>query len=250
MAGGAGERLFPSTKVTNKHLIPVFDRPMVHYPIQTLKNSGIRDILVVTNTENIGDFMRLLGSGVELGVNFTYKIQDGSGGIAQALSLASDFAGGDSIAMILADNIFEDDFTEEVLHFKSGAQIFVKEVEDPERFGVVELDKNGIVRSLEEKPALPKTNLAQTGLYLYDAQVFDFIQQIEPSERGELEITDVNRLYLERGQLRASKVFGMWVDAGTHESLLEASILAQEAFDPERVKLRLRQHSPVKEGAP
>lgn len=243
LAGGTGSRLFPSTKVTNKHLLPVFDRPMIHYPIQTLKNSGVREILIITSAENAGDFLRLLGSGSELGVDLTYRVQEGSGGIAQALGLAEGFAAGDSVAMVLADNIFEDDFTEDVLQFKSGSQIFIKKVDDPERFGVVELDENGRIRSLEEKPVLPKSNLVQTGMYLYDNHVFDFIREIEPSQRGELEITDVNNIYLQRGELTASEVFGMWLDAGTHDSLLEASILAQEAFDPERVKIHRAQRS-------
>lgn len=238
LAGGTGSRLFPSTKVTNKHLLPVFDRPMIHYPIQTLKDSGVRDILIITSAINAGDFLRLLGSGSELGVNLTYKVQDGSGGIAQALSLAESYAGGDSIAMILADNIFESDFAEDVMNFRSGARIFIKKVEDPERFGVVEIDEVGLVRSIEEKPTLPKSDTVQTGFFLYDGRVFDLIREIQPSDRGELEITDVNKLYLERGELSASIIHGMWCDAGTHDSLLEASILAQEAFDPARVKQR------------
>lgn len=238
LAGGTGSRLFPSTKVTNKHLLPVFDRPMIYYPIQTLKESGVRDILIITSAINAGDFLRLMGSGKELGVNLTFKVQDGSGGIAQALSLAESFAGRDSIAMMLADNIFESDFSEDVMNFRSGARIFIKKVEDPERFGVVEVDDIGIVRSIEEKPTLPKSNTVQTGFFLYDAKVFDMIREIRPSDRGELEITDVNKLYLEQGNLSASEVHGMWCDAGTHESLLEASILAQEAFDPERVQIR------------
>lgn len=238
LAGGTGSRLFPSTKVTNKHLLPIFNKPMIYYPIDTLKRSGIRDILIVTGADHAGDFMALLGSGTELGVNFTYRIQDGSGGIAQALSLAEDFASGDSIAVILSDNIFEDDFSEDVYYFDSGARIFVKEVEDAARFGVVEIDEDGVVKTIEEKPALPKSNLAQTGFYLYDNQVFDFIRTLEPSKRGELEITDVNTIYLQKNSLKAGEVSGMWIDAGTHESLLEASILAQEAFDPERIKSR------------
>ncbi len=248
LAGGTGSRLFPSTKVTNKHLLPVFDRPMIYYPIQTLKDSGVRDILIITSAINAGDFLKLMGSGKELGVNLTFKVQDGSGGIAQALSLAESFAGRDSIAMMLADNIFESDFAEDVMNFRSGARIFIKKVDDPERFGVVEVDEIGIVRSIEEKPTLPKSDTVQTGFFLYDAKVFDMIREIRPSDRGELEITDVNKLYLEQGNLSASEVQGMWCDAGTHESLLEASILAQEAFDPGRVQLRRAEraslHSP------
>lgn len=236
LAGGTGSRLLPNTKVTNKHLLPVFDRPMITYSIETLKRSGIVDILMITSEGNAGDFLRFLGSGAEFGVNITYKIQDGAGGIAQALSLAEDFSHSEPLALILGDNIFEDDFSDAVFRFKSGAHIFIKEVEDPERFGVVEVDENGIVKSIVEKPVLPKSNLVQTGFYLYDEQVFDIIRSIEPSERGELEITDVNQKYLEKNQLLASEIFGMWIDAGTHDSLLEASLLAQEAFDPERIK--------------
>lgn len=238
LAGGTGSRLFPSTKVTNKHLLPVFDRPMIAYPIQTLKDSGIRDILIITSADNAGDFLRLLGSGREYGVNLTYKIQDGSGGIAQALSLAESFAGNDNIAVILGDNIFEYDFAVDILNFKSGARIFIKHVDDPERFGVVEVGEAGIVRSIEEKPSLPKSNFAQTGFFLYDNNVFDYIHNLTPSERGEFEITDVNTIYLKNKELTASKVDGMWIDAGTHDSLLEASILAQEAFDVEKMKER------------
>lgn len=248
LAGGTGSRLFPSTKVTNKHLIPVFDRPMIMYPIQTLKESGIRDILIITNSNNAGDFLRLLGSGQEYGVNLTYKIQDGSGGIAQALGLAEDFAHDENIAVLLGDNIFESDFSEDVFNFKSGARIFIKHVDDPERFGVVEIGEAGTVRSIEEKPSLPKSNFAQTGLFLYDNKVFNYIQGLSPSERGEFEITDVNTLYLKENKLSASKVDGMWIDAGTHDSLLEASILAQEAFNPERVK-EMRTQKAIKKAA-
>lgn len=230
LAGGTGSRLYPCTKVTNKHLLPVYNKPMVHYPIETLKGSGVNEILVISSPEHAGDFMQLLGSGSDLNVNFTYKIQDGAGGIAQALSLAEDFANGESLAVILSDNIFEEAFAEDVMRFKQGAQIFVKKVEDPGRFGVVELKEDDTVRSIEEKPSFPKSNFAQTGLYLYDNQVFNYIKQIQPSKRGELEITDVNNLYLEKRQLKARKFLGMWADAGTHDSLLEANILAHEAF--------------------
>ncbi len=238
LAGGTGSRLFPCTKVTNKHLLPVYNKPMIYYPIETLKRSGINDILIISSPEHAGDFMQLLGSGADFNVNFTYKIQDGAGGIAQALSLAENFANSDNVAVILSDNIFEDDFGDDVLYFKQGAQIFVKEVEDSARFGVVELREDGTVRSIEEKPSFPKSNFAQTGFYLYDSQVFDFIRQIQPSKRGELEITDVNRLYLEKNQLKARAFGGMWADAGTHESLLEANILTYEAFNGTTPKLR------------
>lgn len=238
LAGGTGSRLYPSTKVTNKHLLPVFDKPMIYYPIETLKRSGIREILIVTSPEHAGDFIQLLGSGREWDVQFTYRVQDGAGGIAHALSLAEDFAAGDPIAVILSDNIFEDSFIEDMLTFKGGAHIFVKQVEDAARFGVVEMREDKSVRSIEEKPVFPKSNLAQTGFYIYDPQVFGFIRSIKPSKRGELEITDVNRMYLEKKQLSATQIYGMWVDAGTHDSLLEASLLAQEAFDPGRAAVR------------
>ncbi len=238
LAGGTGSRLYPCTKVTNKHLLPVFNKPMIYYPIETLKRSGINDILIISSPEHAGDFMQLLGSGADFDANFTYKIQDGAGGIAQALSLAEDFAQEDSIAVILSDNIFEDSFADDVLYFRKGAQIFVKEVEDPSRFGVVELKEDGTVRSVEEKPAFPKSNFVQTGFYIYDSQVFDFIRQIGPSKRGELEITDVNNLYLDKQQLKARTFGGMWADAGTHESLLEANILAHEAFSGESLRIK------------
>lgn len=242
LAGGTGSRLYPSTKVTNKHLLPVYNKPMIHYPIQTLKNSGIRDILIITGADHTGDFMKLLGSGIDYGVQFTYRVQDGSGGIAQALSLAEDFSANEPLAVILADNIFEDSFETEIANFKDGAHIFAKEVEDARRFGVIGLDSKNHVTSIEEKPDIPVSNLAQTGFYIYDQNVFDYIRSIEPSERGELEITDVNNIYLEKNKLKASTVDGMWVDAGTHTSLLESSILSQEAFNPDRIKQRKTQY--------
>ena len=240
LAGGTGSRLLPNTKVTNKHLLPVFNKPMILYPIDTLRKSGIREILIISDIQNISAFMRFLGSGNEFGVDFTYKIQEGAGGIAEALSLAADFANNEPIALILGDNIFEDDFAENILNFKIGARVFIKKVEDASRFGVVELDQDGIVKSIEEKPVLPKSNFAVAGFYLFDNKVFDFIKKIKPSERGELEITDVINIYLQNNKISVSKITGLWIDAGTHESLLEANILAQEAFDPERVKLRLK----------
>jgi glucose-1-phosphate thymidylyltransferase len=249
LAGGTGSRLFPSTKVVNKHLLPVFNKPMIYYPIETLKNSGIDDILVITSRDHIGSFMQLLGSGSEFGVNFTFRIQEGSGGIAQALSLAEDFAKGESLAVILSDNIFEEDFSEDVLYFTEGAKIFVKEVDDPHRFGVVEMDENGLVKSIEEKPALPKSNFVQTGFAVYDKRVFDIIRTLNPSQRGELEITDVNNTYLKEKKLSASLIHGAWLDAGTHESLLEGGVLLQELLNnpqkrKERLKLQTSQHLP------
>ncbi len=231
LAGGTGSRLFPSTKVVNKHLLPVFNKPMIYYPIQTLKKSGINEILIITTAHQAGDFMKLLGSGRELDVKFTYKVQDGAGGIAQALSLAEEFASNEPIAVILGDNIFENNFSEDIRCFEEGATIFVKTVENPYRFGVVEQDENGDVLSIEEKPSNPKSNLAQTGFAIYDQEVFDIIKTLEPSKRGELEITDINKTYLDKKQLNASEVSGNWIDAGTHESLLEANLIAQEIFE-------------------
>ncbi|MCL4164481.1 UNVERIFIED_CONTAM: hypothetical protein GTU68_006316, partial [Idotea baltica] len=228
LAGGTGSRLYPNTKVTNKHLLPVYNKPMVQYPIETLKRSGIRDILIVTGSDNAGDFMKLLGSGIDYGVHFTYRVQDGAGGIAQALSLAENFAQKEPLAVILGDNIFEDSFEQEIQNFKEGAHIFAKEVEDPRRFGVITLDDENRVTSIVEKPDIPPSKYAQTGFYIYDNKVFDYIKSIEPSIRGELEITDVNSLYVKNGSLTASIVPNLWVDAGTHTSLLEASILSQE----------------------
>ena len=190
LAGGYGTRLKPLTNLTNKHLIPIYNQPMIMYPINTLKNAGIKEILIITGPEYAGDFMRLLGSGKEFDLNLTYKIQDSAGGIAQALDLAENFAKGDSIAVILGDNVYENNF--DLLNFTEGAKIFLKEVQDPNRFGVAEVD-NDKVTNIEEKPENPKTNLAVTGLYLYDSKVFDIIKTLKPSQRGELEIDFVKQ---------------------------------------------------------
>ena len=234
IAGGTGSRLYPSTQVINKHLLPVWNKPMIYYPIETLKNSGITDILIVTNKDHLGTFMELLGSGRSLGVNFTYRVQDGSSGIADALALAEGFAGGKSLAVILGDNIFEDTFAEVALAFKYGARIFVKHTDEPSNFGVAELTDSGEVRHLEEKPLVPRSSLAVTGFYLYDAEVFNIIRGLKPSERGELEITDVNRAYLAKNQLSAEILRGHWVDAGTHESLLLAGKVVEQDFSEPR----------------
>jgi len=227
LAGGFGTRLRPITLVTNKHLLPIFQKPMVYYPIETLKEAGVTDILIVTGGENIGDFLRLLGSGRDFGCNFTYKCQDEAGGIAQALGLARDFIGEDNCIVILGDNIIEDNIKEEVDNFEKGAKIFLKEVPDPHRFGVPELNGNE-VRSIEEKPKYPKSNYAVTGIYMYDNSVFDIIRALRPSHRGELEITDVNNDYINKNQMKACFLKGYWTDAGTFESLHKASVLARE----------------------
>ena len=227
LAGGTGSRLYPLTKVTNKHLLPIYDKPMIYYPITTLRNSGINDIMIVTGKESAGDFMELLGSGSEIGVNLTFRLQEGAGGIADALRLCEDFTNGGNIAVILGDNIFEDYFTKELEEFKDGAIAFVKKVDNPRRFGVVEFDRDYNVLSIEEKPKSPKSNYVQTGFYVYDNNVFDYIRMLKPSERGELEITDVNNLYLDRGKIRINIIDGIWQDAGTFESWYESNVYAR-----------------------
>jgi len=230
LAGGTGSRLYPLTKVTNKHLLPVGRYPMIFYPIYRLKQAGIKEILVVTGREHMGDVMELLGSGKDYGVEFTYKVQDQAGGIAEALGLAKNFVNGDKCAVILGDNIFEDDLSPYVESFKKqdkGAKILLKEVSDPTRFGVVELDGNKIL-SIEEKPEHPKSNFAVTGIYMYDSNVFDIVKTLKPSARGELEITDVNNAYIERKELIYDIIKGWWTDAGTPSSLLKANELAKD----------------------
>jgi len=226
LAGGTGSRLFPLTKVTNKHLLPVGNKPMIYYPIEKLTGVGIDEILIVTGTEHMGDVVNLLGSGKDFGCRFTYKVQDEAGGIAQALGLAENFVGSDSMTVILADNIFEASLESALENYPgSGGQILLQKVDDPERFGVAELSGEKIV-GIEEKPEKPKSNYAVTGIYMYDSRVFDLIKTLEPSERGELEITDVNNHYIKNGRMRFSILKGWWTDAGTHESYKIANRLA------------------------
>jgi len=231
LAGGLGSRLSPLTSVTNKHLLPVYDKPMIYYPIECLVNAGIDDILIVTGGNSAGDFLKLLKNGKEFGlkhVNYTY--QEGEGGIADALSLAEHFAEGQSICVILGDNIIENNIIKDVEAFKKqgeGARIIIKKVHDPQRFGVPEIDGDKIV-GIEEKPKNPKSDYAVTGLYMYDNTVFDFITKLEPSARGELEITDVNNLYINKGNMTWGELTGWWTDAGTFESLLHANNLVKE----------------------
>jgi len=227
LAGGTGSRLFPLTKVTNKHLLPVYDKPMVYYPLQTLVNAGITDIMIVSGRGHAGHFLELLGSGAEFGVNLTYEIQEKAGGIAQALGLAERWADEEAVAVILGDNIFQDNVKDDVVSFKAGAKIFLKEVPDAERFGVAELGTDRVL-SIEEKPKKPKSNYAVTGLYLYDTDVFSIIHSIKPSGRGELEITDVNNAYLKKGMMQYAILKGFWSDAGTFDSLIRASVLVQQ----------------------
>ena len=231
LAGGTGSRLFPLTRVTNKHLLPVYDRPMIFYPIQTLVNAGVTDILLVTGGHSAGDFLRLLGNGKDFGlkhINYTY--QEGEGGIADALRLAEHFADGGPICVVLGDNIIETNIIracEEFAERPQGARIILREVSDPERFGVPVFDGDRIVR-IEEKPKEPKSRFAVIGIYMYDATVFDRIRRLRPSGRGELEITDVNNQYLEEGTLSYSVLEGWWTDAGTFDSLLRANNLVAQ----------------------
>jgi glucose-1-phosphate thymidylyltransferase len=228
LAGGLGTRLYPLTRVTNKHLLPVFDKPMIYYPIQTLVDAGISDIMIVTGGNHAGEFLKLIGNGKEFGlrhINYTY--QEGEGGIAQALALAEFFADGGPICVILGDNIVEKPVQKSVEAFKKqekGARILLKEVSDPRRFGVAQLEGNRVV-SIEEKPGAPKSNFAVTGIYFYDAEVFSIVRSLKPSNRGELEITDVNNAYIARQQMEYDVMDGWWTDAGTFESLLRANNL-------------------------
>ncbi len=228
LAGGTGSRLYPLTKVTNKHLLPVYNKPMIYYPMQTLIDAGVDDIMVVSGRGHAGHFLELLGSGAELGVRLTYEIQDEAGGIAQALSLTEDFVDDENVVVILGDNIFGSDIRSAMESFNSGARIFLKEVEDANRFGVAEIDGDRIV-SIEEKPHIPKSNLAVTGLYIYDSRVFDIVRNMKPSQREELEITDVNNEYIRMGEMTYSVLDGYWSDAGTFESLFRASELVRDA---------------------
>jgi len=226
LAGGTGSRLYPLTKITNKHLLPVYDKPMIYYPLLTLIDAGIKEIMIVSGRGHAGHFLELLGSGTEFGVHLTYEIQDEAGGIAQALGLAEGFADDGPVTVILGDNIFQDNVKQAVSSFENGAMIFLREVSDAKRFGVAEIKGESII-SIEEKPALPKSNLAVTGLYIYDARVFNIIKTLAPSGRGELEITDVNNEYIRMGLMRYSTLPGYWSDAGTFESLFRASELVR-----------------------
>ncbi len=232
LAGGKGSRLFPLTKITNKHLLPIYDQPMIYYPIQALVDAGIRDILIVTGGSYAGDFLQLLGTGRQLGIdNLSYTYQEGEGGIADALRLAEHFSDGQKVCVILGDNIIEGSIKDAVNDFEkqpAGAKILLKEVHDPERFGVAEIHNNYVV-NIVEKPAEPKSNFAVTGIYMYDNSVFDKIKTLEPSSRGELEITDVNNAYIRERTLSYSFLEGWWTDAGTFDSLLRASTLVSDS---------------------
>ncbi|MBI1745718.1 MAG: NTP transferase domain-containing protein [Acidobacteria bacterium] len=231
LAGGLGSRMRPLTKITNKHLLPVYDKPMVYYPLETLVEAGITDILIVTGGNNAGDFLRLLGNGKEFGLqHLNYTYQEGEGGIAEALSLAEFFSDKEPICVILGDNILENSIKEYIHEFKrqgGGARILLKEVPDPQRFGVPVIAGERIIR-IEEKPTQPQSNYAVIGVYMYDPTVFDITRTLKPSARGELEITDVNNHYIEQGTMRYNIIHGWWTDAGTFESLLRATNLVAQ----------------------
>ena len=232
LAGGLGSRLYPLTKVTNKHLLPVFDQPMIYYPIKTLINAGIEDIMIVTGGNSAGDFLKLLGNGKEFGLkHLNYAYQEGEGGIADALSLVEHFADEEPICVVLGDNIIEGnirDAADEYARQAKGSKILLKKVHDPQRFGVPEVDGKSVVR-IEEKPSDPKSDFAVIGIYFYDSSVFDIIKTLVPSGRGELEITDVNNHYIGRGEMTWNELEGWWTDAGTFDSLLHATKLVAES---------------------
>ena len=227
LAGGLGTRLLPMTKVTNKHLLPIYDKPMIYYPLECLVNAGIRDIMLVTGGNSAGDFLQLLGDGREFGLkrlHYTYQ-EGGNVGIADALGRAEDFADGEKVVVVLGDNIIEKNICGAVANYftqRDGAKVMLKEVPDPQRFGVAQIEDNRIV-GIEEKPKNPKSNLAVIGIYMYDAQVFDIVKDLKPSERGELEITDVNNAYIQQGAMTYEVLEGWWTDAGTVESLYRAT---------------------------
>jgi glucose-1-phosphate thymidylyltransferase len=228
LSGGSGTRLQPLTKVTSKQLLPVYNKPMIFYPLQTLLDAGIKEILIIVAPERAGDYLRLLGSGKEFGAKFTYEIQDKPAGLAEAFIIGENFIDQDNVCMILGDNIFEDDFTETIANFKSGGHIFAKQVPDPERFGVVKFDEQMKAVQIVEKPKEFLSDYCVTGLYVYDSRVIQVAKDLKASPRGELEITDVNNWYLLKDELNVDIVKGEWIDAGTFESLYKASELARK----------------------
>lgn len=230
LAGGKATRLRPLTKITSKQLLPVYNKPMIYYPIETLIKAGIKDILIIIAPDYSGHFLNLLGSGSEFGARFTYEIQEQPRGLADAFIIGENFIGKDNVTMILGDNIFDQDFSKEISSFQSGAMVFAKQVSDPERFGVVEFDSNMKAISIEEKPANPKSNYAVVGLYTYDNKVVEYAKNLPPSPRGEIEITDINNIYLKNGELKVNVFDSLWEDAGTFDSLLHVSnIMAEKA---------------------
>ncbi len=232
LAGGSGTRLRPLTLVTSKQLLPIYDKPMVFYPLQTLLNAGIKEILIIVAPDRAGDFLHVLGSGKEFGAKFTYEIQDKPNGLADAFRIGADFIDDGPVTLVLGDNLFlgqDEELNNAIKTFTSGGRVFAKQVPDPERFGVVEFDDNGTVLSIEEKPTNPKSSHALVGLYVYDNSVVEIAKNLKPSARGELEITDINKAYLERGQLDVRMYTGEWLDTGTPNSLLTAGLMVARA---------------------
>lgn len=231
LSGGKGTRLYPLTKVTSKQLLPIYNKPMIFYPLEVLLKAGIKDILVIVAPDHCGDYMKLLGSGKEFGCKFTYEIQDEPKGLPEAFIIGESFMDNESVALILGDNIFENDFTNAITSFKTGAKIFAKEVEDPERFGVVKFDDTGKALQIVEKPKEFVSQYAIPGLYIYDNRVVEVAKNLKPSSRGELEITDLHNWYLEKGELQVEPITGEWIDAGTFESLYKATELARKKIN-------------------
>lgn len=227
ICGGSGTRLKPLTEITNKSLLPVYDKPLILYPLQVLLDAGIKQIVIVSGSEHVDQMAGFLGSGSRFGCEFVYRVQDAPKGIAQALGLAESFAGGDDVCAILGDNVYFDDLSESIKSFKGGAHLFLKEVHDPERFGVATME-NGTITEIVEKPKVPRSNLAVTGCYVYDKRCFEFIRNMKPSARGELEITDVSDWYVKQGMAHATVLKKEWIDAGTFESLHKAASLVRE----------------------
>jgi glucose-1-phosphate thymidylyltransferase len=228
LAGGKATRLRPLTKITSKQLLPIYNKPMIYYPIETLAKAGIKDILIIVAPEYSGQFLNLLGSGNEMGVNLSYEVQDEPRGLPEAFIIGENFIGKDNVTLILGDNIFDHNFAESVSSFKSGARIFAKAVPDPERSGVVEFDQNHKVISIVEKPEHPKSNYAVVGFYIYDNRVIEYAKSLKPSPRNELEIVDLHNKYLSKGELGVDIIEGMWEDAGTFDSLLRVNNLIAE----------------------
>lgn len=227
LAGGTGSRLSPLTKVTNKHLLPIGSKPMILHTVEKLVNAGVTDIMVITGTEHMGDMITLLGSGRDYMCEFTYRVQDQPDGIAGALRLCENFVGNDNCIVVLGDNIFSFDLNPSLLEYKKGCRLFIKEVKDPERYGVAVFENNNIIK-IEEKPSNPKSKFAITGIYVYDSSVFQVIENLNPSARGEYEITDVNNFYIENNDVTYSVLDGWWTDAGTHQSYRKANLLIEE----------------------
>jgi glucose-1-phosphate thymidylyltransferase len=233
LAGGHATRLRPLTKITSKQLLPVYNKPMVYYPIETLIKMGIKDILIIVAPEYSGHYLNLLGSGRDFGVDFSYEIQDEPRGLAEAFIIGESFIGNDNVTMVLGDNIFDQDFSKEISTFKSGAMIYAKKVEDPQRFGVVEFDADMKAINIEEKPKVPKSDYAVVGLYTYDNRVVQYAKNLKPSARGEIEITDLNNIYLKNGEMKVNIFGGMWEDAGTFDSLVRVNWMMYERHQQE-----------------